>query len=139
MRLSRRRVPLTHLFYADDLLLLSEASCEQARVINSVLDVFCRSSGAKVSKTKTHLYFSRNVNHLGSPDIGEITGFSITSNLGEYLSLPLLHSRAAKETYQEIVDKVDKKLSGWNARHQSFAGRITLTQTVIQAIPIYTM
>ncbi|KAL9431609.1 hypothetical protein AB3S75_026743 [Citrus x aurantiifolia] len=50
--------------------------------------------------------------------------------------MPLLHNRVTKATYQEIVDTVDKKLSGWNAMLLSLAGRITLAQSVIQAIPI---
>ncbi|KAL9440886.1 hypothetical protein AB3S75_019544 [Citrus x aurantiifolia] len=53
--------------------------------------------------------------------------------------MPLLHNRVTKATSQEIVDNVDKKLSGWNAMHLSLAGRITLAQLVIQAIPIFAM
>ena len=42
-------------------------------------------------------------------------------------------------TYHEIIDKVEKHLLGWNASHLSLAGRITLTQSVLQAIPLYAM
>ena len=41
IRLTRRGTPLTHLFFADDLLLLVEANIEQAGVINMVLNTFC--------------------------------------------------------------------------------------------------
>lgn len=50
VRLTRNEAPFMHLFFADDLLLLVEASCEQARIMNSVLETFCGSSGARVSK-----------------------------------------------------------------------------------------
>ncbi|KAL9411534.1 hypothetical protein AB3S75_045186 [Citrus x aurantiifolia] len=53
--------------------------------------------------------------------------------------MPLLHGRITKTTYQEILDKVDQRLSGWSASHLSLAGRITLTQSVLQAVPIYAM
>lgn len=69
--------------------------------------------------------------------IGSLLGFSITKNLGKYL--PLLHSWVSKHTYEEIVDKVESRLSGWNATHLSLAGRVTLAQFVLQAIPIYAM
>lgn len=59
MRLVRNENPITHLFFADDLLLLVEATCDQARVICSVLDVFCSGSGAKVNKDKTQFFSSR--------------------------------------------------------------------------------
>ena len=53
--------------------------------------------------------------------------------------MPLLHSRVTKNTYQDIVDKVEKRLSSWNASHLSLAGPITLTQSVLQALPIFAM
>ncbi|KAH9735402.1 putative ribonuclease H protein [Citrus sinensis] len=115
IRLARHGTPLTLFFFADDLLLLAEASCDQAKVLNTVLDVFCTSSGEKM------------------------LGFSVTDNLGRYLGMPLLHSRVFKNTYQGIVDTVERRLSGWNASHLSLAGRITLAQSVIQAVPIYAM
>ncbi|KAK9228923.1 hypothetical protein WN944_021880 [Citrus x changshan-huyou] len=71
--------------------------------------------------------------------IGAALGVSITHDLGSYLGVPLLHSRVNKATYQSILDKVDMRLSGWNAAHLSFAGRVTLAQSVIQAMPIYAM
>ena len=66
-------------------------------------------------------------------------GYSATNNLGCYLGMPLLHSRVNKATYQTILDKVDKRLTGWNATHLSLAGRITLAHSVLQAMPIYAM
>ena len=53
--------------------------------------------------------------------------------------MPLLHGRITKSTYQEILDKVDQRLSGWSASHLSLAGRITLCQIVLHVAPIYTM
>lgn len=53
--------------------------------------------------------------------------------------MPIIHSRVNKLTYQGILDKVNQHLLRWNAIHLSLAGRITLTQSVIQAIPIYAM
>ncbi|KAH9684963.1 putative ribonuclease H protein [Citrus sinensis] len=108
-------------------------------VINDVLNVFCMSSGEKVNKSKTQVFFSRNVNPIEAKEIGAALGFSVTKNLGKYLGMPVIHSRVNKQTYQEILDKVNKRLSGWNAMHLSLAGRLTLTQSVIQTIPIYAM
>lgn len=53
--------------------------------------------------------------------------------------MPLLHSRVTKCTYEEIIDKVERRLSGWNASHLFLVGRITLAQSVLQVIPIYVM
>ena len=53
--------------------------------------------------------------------------------------MPLLHTRVSQHTYQNIIDKVERRLLGWHASLLSLAGRITLTQTVLQAIPVYAM
>ena len=72
-------------------------------------------------------------------EIGELSGFSISKNLGMYLGMPNLHSRVTNKTYHEILDRVGTRLSEWNAKHLSFAERLTLAQAVIQALPIYSM
>ncbi|KAH9751256.1 putative ribonuclease H protein [Citrus sinensis] len=139
IRLSKRGTPITHVFFADDLLLFAEASCTQAAVINDVLNTFCVSSGAKVNKQKSQVFFSKNVNPCNVRNIGTTLGFSVTTDLGNYLGMPLLHSRVSKATYHGILEKVERKLNGWSAKFLSLAGRITLTQSVLQALPIYSM
>ena len=79
---------------------------------------------------------------MGETNISKISGFfdfSVTSDLGKYLGVPLHHSRVSSNMFQNIVDKVEKQLSDWNASHLSLAGRITLAQSVLQASPIYVM
>ena len=46
-------------FFADNLLLLAEASDDQAHVINEVLDTFCSSFREKVNKPKLKFSFLR--------------------------------------------------------------------------------
>lgn len=70
--LSRQGIPISHIFFADDLLLLAEASLDQAEVIMEVLDTFCGSSGEKVSKNKT-LIFSPIMCTLAMPNELELT------------------------------------------------------------------
>ncbi|KAH9763649.1 putative ribonuclease H protein [Citrus sinensis] len=53
--------------------------------------------------------------------------------------MPLLHSRVSKATYHGILEKVERKLNGWSAKFFSLAGRITLTQSVLQALSIFSM
>lgn len=59
--LSRGCVGLTHLCFADDLLVFSEASEEHVRIVKEVLEYFCEFLGAKISKDKSIIVFSSNV------------------------------------------------------------------------------
>ena len=137
--LSHHGTHLCHLYFTDDLLLLAEATVEQARVVSSVLAEFCACFNAKVNTSKTLLYFSKNMSARDVSAISSLLGFSVTSDLGKYLGVPLHHSRVSTNMYQGIIDKVEKRLSSWNAFHLSLAGRITLAQSVLQAIHIYVM
>ncbi|XP_024042019.1 uncharacterized protein LOC112099143 [Citrus clementina] len=139
IRLTRIGTPLSHLFFADDLLLFLEASYGQVAVLNDVVENFCRSSDAKVSNQKTQVFFSKIVPVTLTSGIGKALGLSVTNNLGRYLGMPLLHDRVSKKTYQSIIDNIDQWLSGWAAKHLSLVGRVTLAQSVLQAILIYAM
>lgn len=54
-------VKLSHLFFADDLILFAEASSDQALVIKRCLDKFCSDSGEKVNYNKSSILFARSV------------------------------------------------------------------------------
>ncbi|KAH9673337.1 reverse transcriptase domain-containing protein [Citrus sinensis] len=105
------------------------ASIDQAYTIDAVLDNYCRSSEAKVNKSKTKIYLSKNVGSRDAQLLSNVLGYSATNDLGCYLGMPLIHSRINRATYQSILDKVEKQLTGWNAAHLSFAGRITLAHS----------
>lgn len=63
----------------------------------------------------------------------------MTDDLGKYLGVPILHKRVNQGSFLFILDKVDKRLGNWKAKTFSFAGRVTLTQLVLQALPTYVM
>ncbi|ONI22208.1 hypothetical protein PRUPE_2G114200 [Prunus persica] len=75
---------VSHLFFADDLILFAEASSHQAR---TMLRPFFKEVAANISC---------------------ICGSPLTTNLGKYLRMPLLHSRVTKVTYSNLVDKKHK-------------------------------
>lgn len=113
--------------------------CISTPTINNVLDLFCRSFGQRVSKEKTRVYFSENVSWQVKQQIRKAWVYHHTSNLGRYLGIPILHNRVTRDIFQFIIGKVNQRLSGWKARQLSFVGRVTLTKSVLLAIPSYVM
>ncbi|CAN1155661.1 Putative ribonuclease H protein At1g65750 [Linum perenne] len=130
---------LSHLFYADDLILFAEASEDQARVIRKCLDRFCSASGQNVSRDKSAIFCSKNTSRHVSSLISLLLGIPLTQNLGRYLGVPILHDRVTTRTYQGILDRIDSKLAGWKIKSLSLAGRVTMAQAVLAAIPTYAM
>ncbi|GMJ00023.1 hypothetical protein HRI_003671500 [Hibiscus trionum] len=136
----KRNGPLiSHLFFADDLVLFAEASLEQFDVVSRVLREFCECSGHKVSISKTNIFFSPNIHIALQEDISDAFGFQCVSDLGRYLGVPLIHGRVTKATYRYVIQKVADRLAGWKVSLLSFAGCIVLAKSVLSSIPMYVM
>lgn len=72
---------VSHLFFADDLMLFAEASQYQAGIINQCLDNFCALSGQSVSYEKSMIFCSPNTRNDLATDICTICGSPLTSDL----------------------------------------------------------
>ena len=139
IRSSQNGPLVSHLFFADDLILFAEASCSQARILKQCMDRFCELSGQSVNFDKSKLFCSPNTDKKLAKDISAICGSPLTGDLGKYLGMPLIHSRVSKNTYSDLVDKVQSRLAGWKSKILNIAGRVTLIQAVNSSIPVYAM
>lgn len=137
--LSQGGPKLSHICFADDLILFAEASVAQVQVIRKVLETFCTASGQKVSLEKSKIFFSNNVSRELGNLISEASGITSTRDLGRYLGMLVLQKRINKDTFGDILEKVSSRLSGWKERTLSFAGRLTLTKAVLSSIPVHSM
>ena len=116
---------LSHICFADDLILFAKASVAQIRVIRGILEAFCKSSGQRVSLEKSKIFFSKNVHRDFENLISDESGIRSTKDLGKYLGMPVLQKRINKGTFGEILERVTSRLSGWKGRVLSTAGRLT--------------
>ncbi|CAN0877256.1 LINE-1 retrotransposable element ORF2 protein [Linum grandiflorum] len=137
--LGRGGPALSHLFFADDLVLFGNATIDQCLAIKDCLDRFCEASGQVVSNEKSRIFFSKNVSPSLRRSICNSLTFHETHDLGRYLGVPILHGRTTKSTYQYILDRIDLKLAGWKCKNLSLVGRVTLAVSVLNAIPSYAM
>jgi hypothetical protein len=55
----------------------------------------------------------------------------------KYLGLPLTPRRLKKLDFQPLIDKAAGKLSAWNGRNLTQAGRVCLTKLVLSSQPVY--
>ncbi|KAL8170546.1 hypothetical protein V2J09_022350 [Rumex salicifolius] len=62
-----------------------------------------------------------------------------TTDLGKYIDIPFLHKSMNKNTFSGIIANIQSKLNGWKSRLLNVAGRVTLTRSVISAIPTHSM
>lgn len=139
IRLSRYGPLLTHLFFADDLVLFAEASQEQINIIKTCLEKFSRASGQRINLKKSQIFFSKNVNTAEAQRIATLANIPPTINLGKYLGVPSIHGRLTNSLFTPILDKIDARLNGWKMRYLTLAGRHILAQSILHTIPYFSM
>lgn len=130
---------LSHICFADDLILFAEASVSQIGIIRGVLESFCNASGQKVSLEKSKIYFSKNVSRDLENLISAESGIKSSKDLGKYLGMSVLQKRINKDTFGEVIERLISRLAGWKGRFLSLAGRVTLTRSVLASMPVHTI
>ncbi|KAA3473450.1 LINE-1 reverse transcriptase isogeny [Gossypium australe] len=133
IRLSHSGPSVSHLFFVDDLPRSTKLVYWKAFSLS-----FVKFQNIK-SVLGSNIFFSKNTGADTRNQISQLFGFQEVQNLGMYLGVPLLHDRVTKNTLNFVVDKIRRKLHSWDARKLSFAGRITLAQSVLLSIPTYFM
>ncbi|GKV17362.1 hypothetical protein SLEP1_g27876 [Rubroshorea leprosula] len=129
----------SHIFFADDLILIGKATMSNSLFLKGLLDFFCTRSGQNINQEKSKILFSANVNPDIRLAICHTLGYMETPSLGKYLGFPITSKRIKKSDCNFIVDKVRSKLAGWKANMLSLAGRVTLATSVLSSIPNYYM
>ncbi|XP_061367124.1 uncharacterized protein LOC133310245 [Gastrolobium bilobum] len=101
LKAGRSGPPISHIMFADDIILFGEASLSQLNCITSCLDRFSKMSGQCVSFEKSCIYFSKNVKREEVQAISDVSGFKIVKNFGRYLGSKMRHGRIGKDHYVE--------------------------------------
>ena len=124
---------VTHLSFADDLLIFFDGTSNSLRGILTVLRDFQKSTGLALNLRKTCV-FVNGENSEASASLASEFGITMGSLPVKYLGLPLIPHKARRTDYQPLLDKIRSRVTSWQARHLSFAGRLQLIQSVLYNI-----
>lgn len=130
---------ISHLFFADDVLLFAKAKPSQVRTLSHLVQQFCSFSGFKVNIDKSRAFCSPATLMTRQQKLSQITGIRLTGSLEKYLGFKMFLSRPVKADFQDILDKVNNRLASWKGKLLNKAGTLTLVNSVMCSIPTYTM
>ncbi|XP_039006643.1 uncharacterized protein LOC120134243 [Hibiscus syriacus] len=124
---------LSHLQFADDLIIFSKATVRDLKNVRRVLLIFELMTGLQLNLSKSKI-FGINV------DTDELAGWAVEIGCtvgffpAEYLGLPLGSKRNSAVLWEPIVQRFYSKLAGWKANSLSLAGRAVLVKIPIGVV-----
>ncbi|XP_039000122.1 uncharacterized protein LOC120125860 [Hibiscus syriacus] len=119
------KVPLTHLCFADDLLIFRHGSVNSVFGVLSVLDQFYEMSGLKLNAAKTE-FFACGMDDGVINVIHAVTGFRLGQLPVRYLGVPLVTRKLTEHDCIPLLEKIRMKLGIWSRRNLSYGGRLQL-------------
>ncbi|KAK6782011.1 hypothetical protein RDI58_019807 [Solanum bulbocastanum] len=137
--MDHRGPQINHLSFADDVIIFTSTDRYSMSLIMSILEDYEHTSDQLINKEKSHFMIPSNTSQSIIYRIQEVTGFSKKDSPITYLGCPLYIGRQRIIYYSQLVDKVSKKICGWQARILSFGGRITLIKHALLSMPIHIM
>lgn len=120
---------LSHLFFVDNSLIFCKASIVE----------YEQALGQQLNRAKTSLFFSNNTLREVQEGMKSRFGAQLIKQHEKYLGLPSLVGRKKRNTFNDIKEKLGKKLAGWKEKMLFKAGKEVLLKAVVQAILMYTM
>ena len=130
------KTKLTHLSFADDLLIFIDGSLASVQRVLQILHEFEKRSGLAVSMQKTS-FFASGLTDQEIAVIQASTGMQCGSLPMRYLGVPLCTKKLNLLNCEPLIQQVKKRFSSWSAKALSFAGRLLLIKTVISGITTF--
>ena len=130
---------ISHLLFADDTMLLFEASGQQANIVKGLLNTYSSAIGQLINPEKCSILFSGNCNVSVVEEINNILEVQQQVFEPKYLGLPVPEGRVHKGQFETLQDRLRKRLIDWSEQYVSIGNKEILIKAVAQAIPTYVM
>ncbi|XP_020263459.1 uncharacterized protein LOC109839447 [Asparagus officinalis] len=128
---------ITHLIFADDLLLFAKADGYSIMKLFYCLKEFSRVSGLEANPAKCSIYFSGVDDGLKN-QVCSLLNFPEGMLPIHYLGLPLISKRLSYLDCSPLLSKISEQFLHWQKKKcLSYAGRIQLIKSVIMGIQIF--
>ncbi|KAL0555833.1 hypothetical protein IC582_004334 [Cucumis melo] len=127
---------LTHLLFADDILLFVEDDEHSLQNLKNIINLFQLASGLNINLNKSTIS-PINIDAARTDQIA--SQWRITTKFFpiNYLGVPLGGKQTTKAFWKNIDEKISKKLASWKYSMLSKGGKITLIKSTLASLPTY--
>ncbi|PKI50430.1 hypothetical protein CRG98_029180 [Punica granatum] len=124
IRPQRSMEGMPHLFFADDSLLLLEATAPKLNALRRVMGNYEAVSGQQINFEKSSILFSRN---------------TLTSIQDHFFGLPICWKYRGRQAARSILARIRQRMQGQMTKFLSPAGNETLTKPTLSSTPVNTL
>ncbi|CAL1367617.1 unnamed protein product [Linum trigynum] len=130
------RIGLSHLCFADDLLVFTKGTPEAVGKAKDILNAFYTIFGLKCNPAKSEVFcggVDLNVQAL----ISSSSGFAIGHLPVRYLGIPLIAGKLSNANCLALVERITARIRGWKVKTLSYVSKLQLVSAVISSITQY--
>ena len=127
---------LSHLAFADDLMLMARGDLTSVRIIMDCLSDFGSRSGLSANLLKSSL-FTAGIYGEELIRIRQLTDIPHGVMPFRYLGVPLAAQRLQVAHFAPFTDKITLYINSWTASSLSIAGRAELVRSVLQGVECF--
>ncbi|KAL9394293.1 hypothetical protein Peur_013578 [Populus x canadensis] len=124
---------VSHLAFADDVLLLCRCDIQSVSILNQQLLAFGWMSGLDINAAKSFIYFG-GVGESVKLAILRLTGFLEGSFPFRYLGVPLSPHRLLATQFSPLLQKLESSIQSWMGKLLSYAARLELIRSVLHGM-----
>ncbi|GKD70678.1 RNA-directed DNA polymerase, eukaryota, reverse transcriptase zinc-binding domain protein [Tanacetum coccineum] len=118
-----KELKLTHMCFADDLMVLCNGDKESLKVIKESLEEFSNVSGLLPNLNKSTIFFG-SMNEDKKRDLLEVLPFQYGKLPMKYLGVPLISKKLSLSDCKCLIENVEKRVNSWRNKLLSYASRI---------------
>ncbi|VFQ93968.1 unnamed protein product [Cuscuta campestris] len=135
--LGRKFIPITHLSYADDIIIFSSGHSRSVSNLKRFLHDYQLVSGQAINYTKSSFMMGSKPNSLAISNLKRLLGMSHKRYPFTYLGIPIDLGITRHIYCTNLISSFDSKLNGWYQKNMDQAGRLVLINHVLNTLPNY--
>ncbi|GJZ95926.1 RNA-directed DNA polymerase, eukaryota, reverse transcriptase zinc-binding domain protein [Tanacetum coccineum] len=131
-----RKLKITHVCFADDLLKFCHGDKSYVEIMKDTIEEFGNVSGLLPNYNKSTIIF-RSVKKDDRKEILEVVPFKVEKLPVRYLGVPLITKMIGVKDCKSLIDKIRNKVLSWKNKCLSYVRRLQLVASVLESIHVY--
>ncbi|KAL2228324.1 UNVERIFIED_CONTAM: putative mitochondrial protein [Sesamum indicum] len=134
---ARSNKNISHLAFADDIIIFSKDTCKDLKTLMEFLRHYELISSQRINKKKSSFTVDEKTSNMRIRCIQQVIGFKLKYLPITYLGAPLFKGNKKGVLFDELIQKIRNKITGWEKTLLSHGGRLQLIKSILSVMPTY--